>query len=153
MLQFVLVAASAPPAAPPAANLNARTIAATQWGHTNLAAAAGTLTLSEMRRSNASCHYCKLALSQLENYGFYTWQLSLPKLVAWRAGGSPSPTANNVYFPIWETDISEKLALVQPVPLCKHVTFPARRRELLAMTSAGAPMVEITFPLLGKHNF
>ena len=153
MIQFDSVTSSAPPAATPATNLNARTIAASQWGHASFASAAGKLTLSEMRRSNASCHYCKLALSLLENYGFYTWQLSLPKLVAWWAGGSPSPTANNVYFPSWETVISEKLALVQPVPLCKHVTFPARRRELLAMTSAGAPMVKITFSLLGKHNF
>ena len=141
------------PSLPPAANLNARTIAATQWGHANLAAAAGKLTLSEMRRSNASSHYCKLALSQLGNYFFYTWQLALPKVVAWWAGGSPSPTANSCYFPNWKTNISEKIAVMQPVPLCKHVTFPPGRRELLAMTSAGTPMVEIHLFLLGKQNF
>ena len=141
------------PSRPPAANLNARTIAATQWGHANLAAAAGKLALSEMRRSNASSHYCKLALSQWENYVLYTWQLSLPKLVAWWAGGSPSPTANNCYFPNLQNDISDKLALMQPVPLCKHVTFPARRRELLAMTSAGAPMMKISLFILGKQHF
>ena len=141
------------PSRPPAANLNARTIAATQWGHANLAAAAGKLALSEMRRSNASPHYCKFALSKLGNYVFYTWQLSLPKLVAWWAGGSPSPTTNGCYFPVWKTDISENLALMQPVPLCKHVTFPARRRELLAMTSAGAPMMKISLFILGKQQF
>ena len=132
------------PSRPQAANLNARTIAATKWGHANLAAASGKLALSEMRRSNASSHYCKLALSQLETYVFYTWQLSLPKLVAWWAGGGPSPTANNCYFPIWETDISKKIALMQSVPVCKHATFSARRRELLVMTSAGAPMMKIS---------
>ena len=71
----------------------------------------GELTLSEMRRSNASSHYCKLALSQLGNYVFYRWQLSLPKLVAWWAGGSPSPTTNNCFFPNWKADISEKKSL------------------------------------------
>ena len=141
------------PSRPPAANLNARTIAATQWGHASLAAAVGKLSLSEMRRSNASSHYCKLPLPQFENYVFYTWQLSLPKLVAWWAGGRPSPTSNSCYFPNWKTDISENLALMQPVPLCKHVSFPARRRELLAMTSAGAPMVKISLFILGKQHF
>ena len=141
------------PSRPPAGNLNARTIATTQWGHADLAAAAWKLTLSEMRRSNASSHYCKLGLSKLENYVFYTWQLSLPKLVAWWAGGSPSPTANSCYFPDWKTDISENVALMQPVPLCKHVTFPGRKRELLAITSAGAPMVEISLFTLGKRYF
>ena len=141
------------PSRPRAANLNTRKIAATQSGHANLAAAAGKLTLSEMRRSTASSHYCKLTLSKLENYVFYTWQLSLPKLVAWWAGGSPSPAANSCYFPNWKTDISENLALMQPVPLCKHVTSPARRRELLAMTSAGAPMVKINLFKLGKPHF
>ena len=122
-------------------------------GHANLAAAAGKLTLSEMRRPNASSHYCKLALSQLGNYVFFTWQLWLPKLAAWWAGGGPSPTANSCYFPNWKADISENLALMQPVPLCKHVTFPARRRELLAMTSAGAPMMKISLFILGKQHF
>ena len=79
-----------------------------------------------MRCSNPSCQYCKFALSQLGNYGFYTWQLSLPKLVVCCAGGSPSPTASNCYFPNWATDISENLALMQPVSLCKHATFPAK---------------------------
>ena len=141
------------PSRPPATNLNARTIAATQWGHANLAAAAGKLTLSEMCCSNTSCHYCNFALSQLENYVVYTWQLSLPKLVAWWARRSPSPTTNNCYFPIWKTDISENLALMQPVPLCKHVTFPVRRRELLAMTSAGAPIMKISLFQSGKQHF
>jgi hypothetical protein len=94
-----------------------------------------------------------LALSQLENYGFYMWQLSLPKLEACCAGGDPSPAANSCYFPNWKTDISEKTAFMQPVPRCKHVTFSARRRELLAMTSGGAPMVEIIVFLLGKQHF
>jgi len=141
------------PSRPPAANLNARTIAATQWGHANLAAAAGKLTLSEMRRPNASSHYCRLELPQLENYVFYTWQLSLPKLVAWWAGGSPSPTSNSYYFLNWKTTMSEKIALMQPVPLCKHATFQARRRELLAMTSAGAPMMKISLSQLRKQHF
>ena len=113
---------------PPAASLKAKPAAATQRRQCKLAATAGKLTLSEMRCSNPSCQYCKFALSPFGNYGFYTWQLSLPKLVVCCAGGSPSPTASNCYFPNWKTDISENLALMQPVPLCKHVTFPARRR-------------------------
>ena len=141
------------PQPPPSRQLERTNGCSNAVGHANLAAAAGKLTLSEMRRSAASSHYCKLALSQFENYVFYTWQLSLPKLVAWWAGGSPSPTANSCYFPNWETNISENLALMQPVPLCKHVTFPARRRELLAMTSAGAPMMEIHLFKLGKQHF
>ena len=72
--------------------------------------------------------------------------------MAWWAGGSPSPTTNNCYVPNWKTDISENLDLMQPVPLCKHVTFPARRRELLAKTSAGAPMMKISLFLLGKQH-
>jgi hypothetical protein len=43
---------------PPAASLKARPAAATQRLHGNLAATAGKLTLSEMRRWNASFHYC-----------------------------------------------------------------------------------------------
>ena len=42
---------------------------------------------------------------------------------------------------------------MQPVPQCKHITFPARRRELLAMTSAGAPMMKITLFIFGKQHF
>ena len=141
------------PQPPPSRQLERTNDCSNAVGHANLAAAAGKLTLSEMRRSNASSHYCKFALSQLESYVLYTWQLSLPKLVAWWAGGSPSPTANNCYFHNWKTDISENAALMQPVPLCKHVTFPERRRELLAMASAGAPMVQINFSKLGMQHF
>ena len=47
-----------PQLSPPAASLKARTAAATQREHANLAASAGKPTLSEMRRSNASSNYC-----------------------------------------------------------------------------------------------
>ena len=75
------------PSRPPAANLNAPTVAATQWGHANLAAAAWELALSEMRRSNASSHYCKFALSQLESYVFLhvaTVAAQVRGMVGWR---------------------------------------------------------------------
>ena len=71
-------------------------------------------------------------------------------MLCWRC---PSPTTNSCYFPDWKTDISENLALMQPVPVCKHVTFSARRRELVAMTGGGAPMVTISLFLLGKQRF
>jgi hypothetical protein len=42
----------------PVVNLKARTAVATQREHANLAASAGKVTLSEMRRFNASSHCC-----------------------------------------------------------------------------------------------
>ena len=112
---------------PPGASLKARTAAATQREHANLAASAGKPALSEMRRSNASSHYCELSLSQPESDRFCTAHLSLPKLVACRAGRGTLPAANNCHFPNKETDISENSALALPVPLCEHATFSARR--------------------------
>ena len=47
-----------PKLSPPAASLQASTAVATQRGHAILVASAGKLTLSEMRRFNASFHYC-----------------------------------------------------------------------------------------------
>ena len=55
--------AAPPRLLPPVASLKARTAVATQREHANLTASAGKLTLSEMRRWNASFHYCYVSLS------------------------------------------------------------------------------------------
>ena len=152
MIQFDSVATSAPPAAP------SRQLERTNDCSNAVGACkpccgcwkTDTFRNAPLQRKLTLLQICTFPIGKLWFLHVATVAAQARGMLCWRC---PSPTANSCYFPDWKTDISENLALMQPVPVCKHVTFSARRRELVAMTGGGAPMVKISLFLLGKQRF